>query len=227
MPLDRVLLCSGMDCRQVYDTTDIPSLCLNAECKRPLLGASGSGVLCFRDARASRRGSTPNFVATVGIVEAEEDSVETHDGAMVQAVEIVDDSDVGIETFDAESYMHGGDGEEEGQQQEEDEEEDEDEETSTPNAPIHVQKPPGAPLRPLRGCAERASKARAIDLINTTAEKETSPSDEDMTDDSFIGNWPNRPDSGLPSHHYYHLDEPNTSDSDTEGPVARRRRVTR
>ena len=58
----RIILCSGINCLTAYQEAEAPEICENIECQRPLFGPTGSGVVCLRDARVSRRGFTANAV---------------------------------------------------------------------------------------------------------------------------------------------------------------------
>ena len=172
-----VILCTGVDCQRTYPTDDTPEFCSNVACQRPLLGAGGFGVSCFRDARVSRRGATPN----VPRVQAGDDAgAEAHaeTGLVGEFEEVEVEVEVEVEIVD--------------EPHSEDEVKDVGDPPSTPDAPSRVETAPGAPFRSRPGCSKRACKVRALDLISKGAEQEAYASDEDITSECFIKNWRNR-----------------------------------
>ena len=206
-----------MDCGRVYSEGSTPATCENVRCKRPLFGAGGSGVVCVRDARVSRRGFTTNAVTNA----AAEDESEVVKAAIAEAVveavvEAVDEYDVAVEKDGEPDEDDVGEDEDEAGDDkpndddayadneadaadaaddasdaaDDDASNEEEEPDNTPaNAPVR-EAVPNAPMRPF-GAAKRACKLRAIDLIGVAADQEEYASDQDVDDESFIQNWSN------------------------------------
>jgi hypothetical protein len=133
----RIILCSGINCLTAYQEAEAPEMCENIECQRPLFGPTGSGVVCLRDARVSRRGFTANAVtnntSNASAVEStslycEEAQLVDKDDVVVEAAVVEDNEDDQEEEEDDDAEEDDADEDEDDDEEDADETQEDDEE---------------------------------------------------------------------------------------------------
>lgn len=118
----RIILCSGINCLTAYQEAEAPEICENIECQRPLFGPTGSGVVCLRDARVSRRGFTANAVTNNTSNASAVESTSLY----CDEAQLVDEDDVVVEPAVEATVEDNEDDQDDQDDQEEEEEDDAD-----------------------------------------------------------------------------------------------------